>query len=42
MLKSVLPVAVIVGETLVIVIVIAMVMAMFPCRRMSSLLCLYL
>ena len=36
MLKSVLSVAVVVGETLV------MVIAMFPCRRMSGLLCLYL
>ena len=38
MLKSVLSVAVVVGETLVMV----MVIAMFPCRRMSGLLCLYL
>ena len=35
-LKGVPPVAVVVGKTLV------MVMVMFPCRRMSGLLCLYL
>jgi len=39
-LKGVLPVAVVVGKTLVMVMV--MVMMMFPCRRMSGLLCLYL
>ena len=38
MLKGVLPVAVVVGETLVMV----MVMLMFPHRRMSNLLRLYL
>ena len=37
-LKGVPSVAVVVGEILVIVIV----MLMFPCRRMSGLLCLYL
>jgi len=39
-LKGVLPVAVVVGETLVMVMVMAMVM--FPRRRMSGLLHLYL
>ena len=39
-LKDVPPVAVVVGETLVMVMAIAMVM--FPCRRISGLLCLYL
>jgi len=39
-LKGVFPVAVVVGETLVMVMVMAMVM--FPHRRMSSLLHLYL
>jgi len=37
-LKGVPPVTVVVGETLEMV----MVMLMFPCRRMSGLLCLYL
>jgi len=37
-LKGVPPVAVVVGE----ILVMAMVMAMFPHKRMSSLLCLYL
>ena len=39
-LKDVPSVAVVVGETLVMVMV--MVMLMFPCRRMNSLLRLYL
>jgi len=39
-LKGVPPVAVVVGETLVMVMV--MVMLMFPRRRMNGLLCLYL
>jgi len=39
-LKGVPPVAVVVGETLVMVMV--MLMLMFPCRRTSGLLCLYL
>jgi len=39
-LRGVLPVVVVVGETLVMVMV--MVMVMFPCRRMSGLLRLYL
>ena len=42
MLKGVPPVAIVVGETLVIAMVMAMVIAMFSCRRMSSLLRLYL
>ena len=44
MLKGVSPVAVVVGETLVMVMamVMVMVMVMFPHRRMSSLLHLYL
>jgi len=41
-LKGVPPVAVVVGKTLVMAMVMVMVMAMFPYRRMSSLLCLYL
>jgi len=41
-LKGVSPVAIVVGETLVMAIAMVMVMVMFPCRRMSSLLCLYL
>jgi len=41
-LKGVPPVAIVVGKTLVMAMVIAMVIAMFPCRRMSSLLRLYL
>ena len=40
MLKGVLPVAVVVGKTLVMLMV--MLMLMFPHRRMSGLLCLYL
>jgi len=41
-LKGVSPVAVVVGETLVMVMVMLMLMLMFPCRRTSGLLCLYL
>ena len=41
-LKGVFPVAVVVGETLVMAMVMVMMMVMFPCRRMSGLLCLYL
>jgi len=41
-LKSVPPVAVVVGETLVMAMVMAMVMVMFPHKRMSGLLRLYL
>jgi len=41
-LKGVPPVAVVVGETLVMAMVMVMMMVMFPCRRMSGLLCLYL
>jgi len=41
-LKGVPPVAVVVGKTLVMVMAIVMVMVMFPCRRMSGLLRLYL
>jgi len=43
-LKGVPPVAVVVGETLVVVMamVMAMVMVIFPRRRMNSLLRLYL
>jgi len=41
-LKGVPPVAVVVGEILVMVIVILMLMLMFPYRRMSGLLHLYL
>jgi len=41
-LKGIPPVAVVVGKTLVMAMAIAMVMVMFPCRRMSGLLCLYL
>ena len=40
--KGVLPVAVVVGETLVIVMVMVMVMMMIPCRRMNGFLHLYL
>ena len=40
MLKGVSPVAVVVGETLVMVMV--MLMLMFPCRRISGLFRLYL
>ena len=42
MLKGVPPVAVVVGETLVMVMVMVMLMLMFPCRRTSGLLRLYL
>jgi len=41
-LKGVPPVAVVVGKTLVMAMAMLMVMVMFPHRRMSSLLCLYL
>jgi len=41
-LKGIPPVAVVVGKTLVMAMAIAMVMVMFPYRRMSGLLCLYL
>jgi len=41
-LKGVSPVAIVVDETLVMAMAIVMVMAMFPHRRMSSLLHLYL
>ena len=41
-LKGVPPVAVVVGKTLVMAMVMVMVMVMFPCRRMSGLLHLYL
>jgi len=40
--KGVPPVAVVVGETLVMVMVMVMVMMMIPHRRMNGLLCLYL
>ena len=41
-LKGVPPVAIVVDETLVMAMAIVMVMAMFPHRRMSNLLHLYL
>jgi len=41
-LKSVSPVAVVVDGTLAMAMVMVMVMLMFSCRRMNSLLCLYL
>jgi len=41
-LKGVLPVAVVVGKTLVMAMAMVMVMLMFPYRRMNGLLCLYL
>ena len=39
--RGIPPVAVVVGETYTMVIVI-MMMVMIPCRRMNNLLCLYL
>ena len=44
MLKGIPSIAVIVGETLVVVVAMAIVMVMliFPCRKMNSLLHLYL
>jgi len=41
-LKGIPPVAVVVGETLVMVIAMAMAIVMFPRRRINSLLRLYL
>ena len=42
MLKGVSPVAVVVGETLVMVMMMLMLILIFPHRRISGLLCLYL
>ena len=41
-LKGVSPVAVVVGETLVMVMMMLMLILIFPHRRISGLLCLYL
>ena len=41
-LKGVPPIAVVVGETLVMAMAMVMVMLMFPHRRTNGLLCLYL